>query len=172
MRRFLGHDWAAVRQLLHPYLHWTARDGSVVRGRLKVLAMLKQVDHMPAPAVVELRDGQVYRCTCRQGGPPMPSCSPRSTLDTPTGAWTRLTLARDYGSEGRGVDPLATRWRAGPDRRVRLASTTSAAGRTARVARAVTSRGSGGNDADRVSQAPAKRTVSARWMVSRRAKAD
>ena len=54
-------DWAAVRLLLHPYLHWTATDGTVLRGRTKVLAMLQASPVPPAPRSVELRDGQVYR---------------------------------------------------------------------------------------------------------------
>jgi hypothetical protein len=55
-------DWAAVRPLLHPYLHWTAADGSVLRGRTRVLAMLQASPGAPPPPrSVELRDGQVYR---------------------------------------------------------------------------------------------------------------
>jgi hypothetical protein len=55
-------DWAKVRHLLHPYLHWTREDGVVVRGRSNVLAML-QGDHstLGLPQDVELRDGQIYR---------------------------------------------------------------------------------------------------------------
>ena len=55
-------DWATVRRLLHPYLHWTLADGGVVRGRGKVLVML-QSDHSGArlPRRVEIRDGQIYR---------------------------------------------------------------------------------------------------------------
>jgi hypothetical protein len=54
-------DWAALRPLLHPYLHWTCADGRVVRGRTKVLAMLQADGGAAAPSSVELRDGQVYR---------------------------------------------------------------------------------------------------------------
>ena len=32
-------DWDALRLLLHPYLHWTMPDGTVLRGRRNVLAM-------------------------------------------------------------------------------------------------------------------------------------
>jgi hypothetical protein len=42
-------DWAAVRLLLHPYLHWTQADGVVVRGRGKVLAMLEGDSSAPDP---------------------------------------------------------------------------------------------------------------------------
>ena len=31
-------DEAALRALLHPYLHWTDATGTTVRGRTKVLA--------------------------------------------------------------------------------------------------------------------------------------
>lgn len=55
-------DWAAVRPLLHPYLHWTQADGSVLRGRTKILAVLQASPGAPRPPrSVELRDGQVYR---------------------------------------------------------------------------------------------------------------
>jgi hypothetical protein len=53
--------WAALRLLLHPYLHWTDSDGHVLRGRGKVLAMLERVDAPAPPSAVELRDGQIYR---------------------------------------------------------------------------------------------------------------
>jgi hypothetical protein len=29
----VARDWAALRPLLHPYLHWTEPDGAVVSGR-------------------------------------------------------------------------------------------------------------------------------------------
>ena len=54
-------DAEAVRLALHPYLHWTDDSGSVVRGRVNVLASLA-TDGVPAlPASIELRDGQIYR---------------------------------------------------------------------------------------------------------------
>lgn len=58
----VSRDWATVRHLLHPYLHWTRADGVVVRGRSKVLVML-QGDHsaLGLPRRVELREGQIYR---------------------------------------------------------------------------------------------------------------
>jgi hypothetical protein len=54
----LERDWDALRLMLHPYLHWTAADGSRLRGRIKILDWLAP----PAePVAVELRDGQIYR---------------------------------------------------------------------------------------------------------------
>ena len=53
---------AGLKQLLHPYLHWT-EDGRTVRGRAKVLALLEGRTALAAPAAAELRDGQVYRWT-------------------------------------------------------------------------------------------------------------
>lgn len=58
----LAADWDALRPLLHPYLHWTDRNGKTLRGRSKVLAMLEQAAQAPAEArSIELRDGQIYR---------------------------------------------------------------------------------------------------------------
>ena len=55
-------DWSTVRLLLHPYLHWTDSTGRTIRGREKVLAMLKHATQAPAGArSIELRDGQIYR---------------------------------------------------------------------------------------------------------------
>jgi hypothetical protein len=55
-------DWDAVRPMLHPYLHWTDSNGKTTRGRSKVMALLEQAAEPPAePAVIELRDGQIYR---------------------------------------------------------------------------------------------------------------
>ncbi|MGY1741741.1 MULTISPECIES: hypothetical protein [unclassified Blastococcus] len=56
-------DWAALRPLLHPYLHWTGPDDAVVRGRTRVLALLAAAPRPGPPSAVELRDGQVYRWT-------------------------------------------------------------------------------------------------------------
>ena len=54
-------DSESLRLILHPYLHWTATDGTRLRGRTKVMARL-QTGTVPAePAAVELRDGQIYR---------------------------------------------------------------------------------------------------------------
>jgi hypothetical protein len=58
----VARDWATVRRLLHPYLHWKRADGRTVRGRANVLAMLEGERVAPGPPEsVELRDGQVYR---------------------------------------------------------------------------------------------------------------
>jgi len=59
-------DWARLKLLLHPYLHWTAA-GRTIRGRTKVLAVLASRPVLGPPESYELRDGQVYRWTC---GPP------------------------------------------------------------------------------------------------------
>jgi hypothetical protein len=57
-----ARDEHAIREALHPYLHWTLRDGSVVRGRTKMLDALAGA--LPGePVEVELRDGQIYRWT-------------------------------------------------------------------------------------------------------------
>ena len=54
-------DGEALRLLLHPYLHWTREDGTVLRGRRNVLTMLTQAWPPALPSRIELRDGQVYR---------------------------------------------------------------------------------------------------------------
>ncbi len=54
-------DEEALRRLLHPYLHWTRPDGSVVRGRRHVLALLAGAGSVERPSSCALRDGQVYR---------------------------------------------------------------------------------------------------------------
>lgn len=56
-----ARDWANLRLMLHPYLHWRETDGAVLRGRNNVLAMLERVDAPAPPSAVELRDGQIYR---------------------------------------------------------------------------------------------------------------
>jgi hypothetical protein len=53
-------DWARLRPLLHPYLHWTDRDVDV-RGRNRVLAHLRDRPTPRPPLEVEVRDGQIYR---------------------------------------------------------------------------------------------------------------
>ena len=63
LKAILREDGEDLRLLLHPYLHWTREDGTVLRGRRNVLAML-EVNGPPAlPSQIELRDGQVYRWT-------------------------------------------------------------------------------------------------------------
>ncbi len=55
-----SEQWDEVRALLHPYLHFT--DGrTVLRGRARVLAHLRDSPRPRPPASVEVRDGQVYR---------------------------------------------------------------------------------------------------------------
>jgi hypothetical protein len=56
-----ARDWAALRLMLHPYLHWHDADGHVLRGRNNVLAMLETADAPAWPSAVELRDGQISR---------------------------------------------------------------------------------------------------------------
>jgi len=58
----VAKDWATVRVLLHPYLHWTGSDGRTIRGRSKVMDALADAAEAPSPPIsVELRDGQIYR---------------------------------------------------------------------------------------------------------------
>jgi len=53
-------EWADVRPLLHPYLHW--HDGDLtLRGRAQVLAHLQEHPVPKPPRAVEVRDGQVHR---------------------------------------------------------------------------------------------------------------
>ena len=54
-------DWEAVRQALHPYVHWICTDHTLLRGRNRVLAMLADAPPPERPGSVELRDGQIYR---------------------------------------------------------------------------------------------------------------
>ena len=53
-------DWARLKPLLHPYLHWTEA-GVTIRGRTKVLAHLASGQAPVGPSSCELRDGQIYR---------------------------------------------------------------------------------------------------------------
>jgi len=48
-----ARDWATLRLMLHPYLHWRETDGTVLRGRDNVLAMLERVDAPDPPSAVE-----------------------------------------------------------------------------------------------------------------------
>lgn len=53
-------DWAALRPLLHPSLHFT--DGAVaLRGRTQVLDHLRCHPTPRPPTSVEVRDGRLYR---------------------------------------------------------------------------------------------------------------
>jgi hypothetical protein len=56
-----ARDWDGLRLILHPYLHWTAADGSRLRGRTKVIERLQNAPPPAEPVAVELRDGQIYR---------------------------------------------------------------------------------------------------------------
>ena len=57
----LDRDWDRLRPMLHPYLHWSAADGTRLRGRTKVIDRLQEAAPPVKPAAVELRDGQIYR---------------------------------------------------------------------------------------------------------------
>jgi hypothetical protein len=57
---FESGDWATLKLLLHPYLHWS-EDGVTIRGRTKVLAHLRASGRVAPPRAIELRDDQVYR---------------------------------------------------------------------------------------------------------------
>jgi len=59
-----GDEWAVLRRVLHPYLHFTDEHGRTTRGRTKVIALLRMVETLDPPIEVELRDGQVYRWCC------------------------------------------------------------------------------------------------------------
>jgi hypothetical protein len=48
-------------QALHPYVRWVRADGTLVRGRRKVLELLDREGRPRDPASVELRDGQLLR---------------------------------------------------------------------------------------------------------------
>ena len=52
--------WDAVRESLHPYVHWHAA-GVRLRGRRKVIEMLRSSAPPAPPSSYELRDGQIYR---------------------------------------------------------------------------------------------------------------
>jgi hypothetical protein len=53
--------WGDVKGLLHPYLHWTGKDGRTIRGRKNVIAYLAEAPPSMPPARHELRDAQIYR---------------------------------------------------------------------------------------------------------------
>lgn len=55
-------DQAALKALLHPYLHWS-EPRIELRGRVRVLARLAAAPAPAPPASYELRDGQIYRWT-------------------------------------------------------------------------------------------------------------
>jgi hypothetical protein len=45
----LARDWEGLRLILHPYLHWTAADGSWLRGRTKVIERLQNAEPLVEP---------------------------------------------------------------------------------------------------------------------------
>ena len=57
----LERDWDSLRMLLHPYLHLTMANGTRLRGRIKVMELLRTGAHPAGPVAVELRDGQISR---------------------------------------------------------------------------------------------------------------
>ena len=54
-------NWETARLALHPYLHWELEDGTMLKGRNQVLAMLARAPRPDPPSAVELRDEQIYR---------------------------------------------------------------------------------------------------------------
>jgi hypothetical protein len=60
-KAMLDQNWDDLRLLLHPYLHWTQRDGRTLRGRTKIIEMLAEREPPAEPISYELRDGQIYR---------------------------------------------------------------------------------------------------------------
>jgi hypothetical protein len=72
----LERDWEGLRALLHPYLHWTAADGTRLRGRTKVMARLRAAAPAAELAAVEVRDGQIYRWQEPAKGPRAASMKP------------------------------------------------------------------------------------------------
>ena len=68
-------DWDSLRLLLHPYLHWTTADGTRVRGRVKVMELLRT-------------------------GPP-PACRPPSSCVTGRSTAGRSCLKAPQGVERR-----------------------------------------------------------------------
>ena len=57
----LERDWEGLALMLHPYVHWSAADGTRLHGRTKVLERLQHAAPPVMPAAVELREGQIYR---------------------------------------------------------------------------------------------------------------
>ncbi len=60
-KSMLERDWEGLALMLHPYVHWSAADGTRLRGRTKVLERLQHAAPPAMPAAVELREGQIYR---------------------------------------------------------------------------------------------------------------
>jgi hypothetical protein len=53
--------WERLKLLLHPYLHWTTKDGETLRGRKRVIARLVEAASPSPPSSCEFRDRQIYR---------------------------------------------------------------------------------------------------------------
>jgi hypothetical protein len=60
-------DRAALKTLLHPYLHWS-EPRTQIRGRTQVFARLAAPPAPVPPDTYELRDGQIYRWTSTGSG--------------------------------------------------------------------------------------------------------
>jgi len=69
LRAMETRDTVTLRALLHPYLHWTFADGTRIRGRVNVLAMIARQPSPWEPSSYELRDGQIYRWHVRPDSP-------------------------------------------------------------------------------------------------------
>jgi hypothetical protein len=59
-----GDDWVALRRVLHPAVRFTDPQRRTTRGRTKVIALLRALESLDEPDVVELRDGRVGVWTC------------------------------------------------------------------------------------------------------------
>jgi limonene-1,2-epoxide hydrolase len=59
-----GDDWVALRRVLHPAVRFTDPQRRTTRGRTKVIALLRTLESLDEPDVVELRDGRVGVWTC------------------------------------------------------------------------------------------------------------
>jgi hypothetical protein len=57
-----NQDREQLRQLFHPYIHWTEQD-TKIRGRTKVLTHLAGQPDIDPPVSYEIRDNQIYRWT-------------------------------------------------------------------------------------------------------------
>ena len=59
-----GDDWVALRRVLHPAVRFTDPQRRTTRGRTKVIAVLRTLDSLDEPDLVELREGRVGVWTC------------------------------------------------------------------------------------------------------------
>jgi hypothetical protein len=60
-----GDDWVALHRVLHPAVRFTDPQGRTTRSRTKVIAVLRALERLDEPDLVELRDGRVGVWTCR-----------------------------------------------------------------------------------------------------------